>query len=1052
MLYYFELLTKRVGGLLFLFFSLHVNAQELKPYTISGLVVSEGQPIVGAAVSIKNTSVGTFTNPSGGFSLNLPAEIANPILQVQALGYEAQEFSLDEGQLEITIDLRVQELPEVVVTALGIRQDAKTLGYAVQEVKGNVLTQAREANFVQSLVGRVAGANVIQGASGIGSSSRIVLRGETSLSLQNEPLFVVDGIPIQNQRFHSETDFGNLTANLNPDDIESITVLKGPSAAALYGARAANGAILITSKSGQRAGKLQVTFNSNFTAETILQMPEWQNEYGQGSNFMYAYENGRGGGIADDLDESWGPRLDGQLIPQFDSPTTNGFRGGDTQVANRGAIIPTPWIPQPNNVKDFYETGQTFTNHLAIAGGNSDSDFRLGVTHLQNKGILPNTDFRRTNLHLNIGKTFAEKLTARINLNYIRSGSENRPAHNYIADNVNRTWVWFGRQVNLESLRNYWQAGKEGFNHFNYVYTFQNNPYFVLYENTNAFERDRLVGNIVLNYQITPHLNMMLRSGTDFFTESQRERKAFSSRNHPFGRYTEVDWEIREVNTDFLLTYQKHISADFRLQASVGGNYMKRDEHYQLNDTEQLQVPNVYNLANTRIPVRVNSTTNEKAIASLYGFAQLSYRDKLFLDITGRNDWSSTLPIDNNAYFYPSITFSGHLHELLPLPSVISFAKFRASYAAVGKDTAPYLTQNGFILLPAIEGNPVVIEPGFLANSQLQPERSTNREVGVDLRFFQDRLGIDVTYYHQLSTNQILSLPLPQSTGYSSRAFNAGEIRNEGIEIMLNAQPLKLSNGLEWLVQLNWARNRNKVLKLAEGIETLTLYEDDVAFAVREGGSIGDFYGLERVRNESGEVLIGDIGLPSLNPDPVKLGNYNPDWMAGLYNTVRFKGIELGVLFDMKAGGEMFSQLYLRGSRGGTLAHTAADREEGIVSEGVIDNGDGTYRPNDLRFPTQQFYELVYSGIVQDVATFDASYIKLREVRLSYSLPQSLLEKLSIQRAQISLVGRNLALWTDMPYVDPDTYTIAGNLSLPGFENMSQPSTRSWGVNLNLVF
>lgn len=1048
-----RLLFLRKHSILFVVFSFSTLVSYAQRGKVISGVVSYGEnPVQGIAVGIKGTSIGTFSDEFGAFKLSLTQEITNPILVISGLDFETLEIEVGINT-ELNIVLTIKELPEIVVTALGIERDKKQLGYAVQKVEGKSLEKAREVNFVQGLVGRVAGVNIISGSSGIGSSSRIVIRGETSLNLQNDPLFVVDGIPIQNQRGFLETDYGNLAANINPDDVESVTVLKGPSASALYGARAANGAIIIETKTGRNAGKLKVNVSSTYTAETIMQFPDWQNDYGQGLNFSFAYENGRGSGIGDNLDESWGPLLDGRLLPQFDSPTTNGFRGGDDQVANRGEIIPTPWVPQPNNVRDFYETGQTFTNHIAIAGSNDDSDFRLSFTNLQNKGILPNTNFRRSNIHLNVGKTFLNKLEVRANVQYIRSGSDNRPAHNYIPDNVQRIWSWLGRQVNLDNLRDYWQAGKEAFNQYNYVYSFQNNPYFVLYENTNEFTRDRLIGNLMLNYHITPDLELVVRTGTDFFNESQIEKQAFSSRNKPLGRYTEVDNLIRETNTDFLLSYKKEFTSKLQLNTSFGGNYMYRENDYYRGDTEELQVPGVYNLANTRSPVFTTSNFSEKSILSLFGIANLAYDNKLFLDITGRNDWSSTLPLNNNSYFYPSVSLSGNLHEILTLPSLVSFAKLRLSYAEVGKDTQPYQLESGFAFGVAWQNNPIVTEGGFLPNNQLKPERNTNREIGLDVRFLKNRFGIDVTYYHQVSSNQILNLPLPLSSGYGSRAFNAGKIENKGIELVLNANPIKLSNGFSWDVMLNWAKNENKVVELADGIEFLTQYDTDVIFGVDKGGSIGDFWGAERVKNENGEILIDpNIGLPSLNPEQVKLGNYNPKWMAGLYNTFSYKGFQLGVLFDWKYGGEIFSQLYLTGSQGGTLAHTAENREEGLVLEGVIDNGDGTYRPNDITFPTEVYYKLAFGGVVQDLAVFDASYVKLREVKLTYQLPEKLVSKTPFTNANISIVGRNLALWTEVPYIDPDTFSSLSGLTLPGFENMAMPSTRSWGVNLNFEF
>ena len=611
---------------------------------IEGTVVdAQTNPIPGVNVLVKGTNQGTITNIDGQYRINVSGD--TEALVFSFVGYETKEVPIGtQSIIDVDLSEDARQLGEVVVTALGVERETKALGYAVEEVQGSSITQARETNLVNSLSGRVAGVNVTGGSTTIGGSARITIRGESSLNInKNQPLFIVDGVPINNNVVGSsgsgnlETDYGNGAGEINPDDVESISVLKGPNAAALYGSRAANGVIIITTKSGKNNQGLGVSVNSTATFEDPLRLPDWQDVYGQGNRGQFAFVDGDGSGIADGVDESWGPRLDGQLIPQFDSPrNVPGFRGGDIDVAPDGSTItPTPWLANPDNVTDFFETGLTLTNNVAVSGGNESGSFRLSYTNLDQTGMLPNTDLRRNTVLFSGGYKLSEKLKADATVNYIRSRSDNRPSISYGTESLMYLWVWYGRQINTNNLRDYWQPGLEGQQQFNYNYNYHDNPYFTMYENTNGQAKDRLLGNISLTYDFTDELSLMVRSGTDFYRELRDRKRAFSTQRFPFGMYREDNIFFEERNTDFLLSYNKTLNETWSLGASFGGNRM--DQTYEYNElvAPQLSIPGVYNFGNARValqseefvdrkqhqqPVRIGQPgLPERAVPGLYG-------------------------------------------------------------------------------------------------------------------------------------------------------------------------------------------------------------------------------------------------------------------------------------------------------------------------------------------------------------------------------------------------------------------------------------------------
>ncbi len=804
---------------------------------ISGKITDSetGEPLMGANVIVPGTNLGAIANQEGAFQLEIPSDVENLI--VSYVGYARETISLN-GESDLIINLSAEEtrLEDVVITALGIERETKALGYAVQEVQGSQINTARETNLVNSLSGRVAGVNVTSGSGGIGTSSRITIRGEISLAGANQPLFVVDGIPINNgvvgsSQSGQDIDYGNGASAINPDDIETINVLKGPTAAALYGARAANGVIIITTKSGKGTKGLGVSINSTTTFESVLKLPDFQNEYGQGRGGVYNI--GDGG-------RSWGPLMDGRLVAV---PVNTEFPPSEGQEV--------PWVPYPDNVKNFYEVGRTLINNVALTAGNESADIRLSYTNHDQQGIIPNTDLKRNTIALKGGISPIRRIRVNASVNYIRTDSDQRAVISYGNESVVYTMLWEGRQVQTPLHEDYWYKGLEGLQPFTYNFRFNDNPYYTMYENLNPLDKDRLIGNINVNVELFPSVTLFLRTGVDYFSERREHLRTFGSRAFPNGAYRQDRINFEERNSDFILTYNETFNDTWGVKISAGGNRLDQTSQNLSARANELSIPGIYNLGNSRIPVQNVQFDTRKRINSLYGFATFSYKSAFFLDVTARNDWSSTLPEDNNSYFYPSVSLSTVLTDLfnLPLNSPLSFAKLRASWAQVGNDTDPFSLRNVYNYTTPWGGNPTVSESSVIANEELRPEDVNSFEVGADLRFFQGRLGVDVTYYDIRSKDQIINIPIDLVSGYTSRILNAGEIQSKGVEIVLNATPIKLNNGLTWNVNLNWSRDRTEILELAEGIETFQISGRYVQVLAKVGGRMGDMYGqiFERV-------------------------------------------------------------------------------------------------------------------------------------------------------------------------------------------------------------
>ena len=1051
--------------------------------TVSGKIIDAVSSKAIEGATIDNGSQKVLSAANGSYTIK--AEKGAKIT-VTYVGYQTYTVSVNGASLDIKVVASTDNLEDVVVTALGVKKEKKKLGYASQELKGDNLTVARESNIASQLAGKVAGVTVVGGNSGIGGSARVTIRGERSVDLnKNQPLYVIDGVPISNSivgengKGNMEVDFGNGAGFVNPDDIESINVLKGPAASALYGSRAANGVIVIKTKSGKNSKGLGIELNTNITFETALKLPEFQNKYGQGNGNggPFEFRNGAGGGITDGVDEGWGPAFTGQSYPQFNSPRTlNGqripFLGGDLNAPVGSIITPTPWLPDIDGVANFFETGRTVTNNVAIVGGNTEGDFRLSYTNLDQTGIVPNTDLKRNTVSFSGGYNLTDKFTARAFVSYIKSNSGNRPSISYGTENIMYLFTsWFPRSVKIDDMKRMWQPGLDGLKQFGWNYNYHDNPYLTVYENTNGQELDKIIGNVTLKYEFTKWLNLQLRSATDYSSEISAYKRGFSTQRFPFGQYREARVTTEERNSDFLFSADKKINTDFSLTATFGGNQTNQKSNYNEVNAGQLNIPGIYKITNNRVPVDVSQTVATKKVNSLYSSAQVGYKNYLFLELTGRNDWSSALTLpeelkalgsEKNSFFYSSAALSAIVSDMIQLPKSIDFAKVRGSVAQVGNDTDPFTFTQAYNPSTAFGTAQIYGETDRLANLSLKPEISTAFEIGAELKMFKKRVGLDLTFYSSNTKNQIINIPLSLTSGYSTRSINAGLIKNYGFEAMLNLVPIDGKvNGLKWMVDLNFSTNRSKVVRLSDGLNNLVMASRSVSIEARVSERMGDMYGIgyARVQNTnpagnfydaSGKFvgqMVFDNGRPIRTTERIKLGNYNPDWLAGINNTFLYKNFKLSFLFDVRVGGEIYSHTQTVGREGGIIIETLEGRADGYdlskPGNGVIGKGvkvvNGQFVPNDIKRTAREWHTAYTSGRnIAEGVMFDASFAKLRELQIGYNLPQSMLKKGPFKGASISLVGRNLAVWSDVPHVDPEVMSFTGGTALPGIEHICQ--------------
>ncbi|TYP95823.1 TonB-linked SusC/RagA family outer membrane protein [Sphingobacterium allocomposti] len=1037
--------------------------------SVSGAVLDDNtrSPLGGVTIFAAGKPLGTTDN-QGRFSIEIER---NQEVTFQSIGYQTLTRTWSESAGNVTISLFSddQEITEVVVTALGIKREAKSLGYAVTQISGEQMTDATPSNWVDAMKGKVAGLNITQASSGPLNTARITLRGDRSLvGGNNEALIVVDGIPLIKGGASSgvtdaygagssgldkdiPVDFGNGFSDINPDDIESISVLKGAAATALYGSRAGNGALIITTKSGKRNSKgIGVTVNSNSSFQNVLRWPEFQYEYGQGNlnrnaagELYYSYGASADGANTGSTSSAWGPKFEGQEYFQYD-PTVEGQ-----------SLTRQPWRPYKDGVTGFFRTGSTFMNNVAFDGGTDKFSARASLTHTKNEWIMPNTGFDRLVASLNGTANLSDKLKVNFKANYTNKNSDNLPGTGYNNQSIAYFMIFQNPSIDLDWYRPRWQRGQEQIAQIHPFSSYIENPFIIAHEMTNSLASHGVDGMLQGLYTFNPQWELMVRSGLSMRSDARQQRRPWDTANFPNGYYKEQDMFFLESNTDALLTYNTQLHEDFKLRASLGGNVMKRDARVNNSVARGLTLPGIYKLSNALTNALAENDRAAKEVQSVYGMVNLSWQDKIYLDLTARNDWSSTLPAHNRSYFYPSISSSFILSELMTLPEAISFAKLRASWARVGSDTEPYRTSKYF----ATSVFPGSAEaPSVLHNADLKPEMSASSEFGLNVAFLNNRLTTDVNYYYIRSFNQVLSVPLDVTTGFSSAFINAGLIENKGWEISLSGTPV-MNEHFRWTTSINWAKNDNKVLELTEGVETpyqiiATSGSGAVESRATIGGSLGDLWGYGLVRNENGDVLYDpNTGLAVRPNDKTLIGNAYADWRGGFHNEFRYKNMSLSVLLDGQYGGIVYSQTHHKMTEQGKLKHTLKGRETGtIVGEGVIDNGDGTYSPNTTAAAINTWYGDYYRRANLETNSFDASYLKLREVRFEFGLPKSVVSRLKMNNASIAFFGRDLFMWTNFPMYDPETAALNGSSIMPGVEMGQMPSTKTFGINLRANF
>jgi TonB-linked SusC/RagA family outer membrane protein len=1060
--------------------SVLLAAQENR-YTAT-VLDNEQVPVAGATVLELGTQNYVLTDDDGQFAI----ATAGPDfeLQISFVGFEPIRLQVTDGNMPAVVSFTQLSaaLQEVVVTALGIERQTRSITSSVEKVGARQLTDVPLTNVTNSLAGQVAGVQITNGSSGVGSSSRIIIRGENSLNGSNQPLFVVDGVPINNEMVSSdlfnngpgiqEVDYGNGISEINPDDIESMTVLKGPGSAALYGSRAANGVVVITTKRGQQKPGLGVTTSSTLTFEGLLTSPDYQNVYGGGSNGEYAFVNGVGGGINDGGISSYGPRMEGQLLPQFDSPSVgvdgNAVRAGDVLARTRpdgtlADVTPTPWLARPDNIRDFFETGVTTQNNVAIASASEAGRMRLSYSNLRNKGILPNTGLERDGVAFSFDRALGSRLKVGAFANFINSRSDNRPNLGYGFENVMYGFNWTGRQVDLNSLKDYWQAGQEGIQQFNYNYLWITNPYLTLNENTNSFNKNRLYGNAFADYSFSEKLSLRLRTGVDYFSDLRKFKRAFSTISKPFGSYREDNIGFLEINKDFLLTYDDQFNRDWAYTVSAGGNRMDQSLDYGFTEATQLAVPGVYSLANARAPLMSRTEQFEKRINSLYGLANFSYQSKLFLNFNLRNDWSSTLPAGNNSFAYYAAGASYVLSNDLRLPRAIDYLKVRFNASRVGGDTDPYQLANTFQFNQNYGSSIRFTNEQELKNANLKPERLDALEAGVEIWLLNDRLQLDIAAYENTSVNQIIGRPISQASGFSNAIENGGEVRTRGLEARLSAKIID-KGPFKWASAVNFSTFESKVTRLPIGIDQFVSGiasvfrgsggSNAVFYIAKEGGEVGDMYGTGFVEID-GQILYDANGLPVQDDNLRLLGNYNPDFSLGFSNQLTYHNFSLMMLWDWRHGGTIVSRTKALGSTSGVLKETLEGRADGVVGEGVMNVGsteNPQYVPNTTAVAAGTFYNNFFDRGNEASALYDASYLKLRQLSLYYTLPQAFSSKLGFQNLQLGVVGSNLLLFTENPHFDPELNAMQGRNQTFGVEDMSMPSARSYGVSIKTAF
>jgi TonB-linked SusC/RagA family outer membrane protein len=1018
------------------------NSNQVELLVKGKVTGSDNKPVEGASITVKGSKgKGVSSNNNGEFTISVRK---GDILQVTSIGFDPKEISIVNGDdLGITLNPMDKAMSEVIVTALGIKKEKRKVAYAAQEVKGAELEKAREANVLSNLTGKVAGLS-IQTKSTLFENPDVSLRGGSTI-------VVIDGVP-------TTSDFWNVS----PDDIDNITVLKGTSATALYGSLGINGAIMITTKKGKTgANGVEVSFNSTTQFQAgYLKIPETQTDYGMGWAGQYSFFDGRGGGLYDDYGYVYGPKLNQKdastasgfvEIPQFNSPI-------DPVTGQR---VPLPWITRSeSNLKKFLRNELITTNNISVAGKSDQGEYRVSLTHLFQQGQVPNTHLNSTTLNLSGGLKFSEKFRMDATLSYNKQYTPNYPVTGYGPDNFfYNVILWLGPEADINDLRNYWVPGKEGTEQMTYNYTWYNNPWFLAHERLRGYYRDVLVGQVSGVYDFSKEFSLLVRSGINLTNTTSDIKTPWSFINYgsskaPFGNYDITKADQFRIVTDAILTYKKRFLTDFNATVSVGAS--SRYENYSVlgSSTNGLSVPGVYNLSNSINPVTSTNQVVERQVNSVLGYGELSYKNEVYLNLTGRNDWSSTLQKPNNSFFYPSVSLGVIASEMVKLPTAISYLKFRGSWANISTDINPYRTLPVYTTGIRWNGQPSLVLPDSLISPGLKPNKTISQEYGTEIRFLKNRIGIDFTYYTYIDEDFVVPVPISQASGYKGILVNGDKVNRKGIEIVLNGTPIQKTD-FSWNVTFNYSRNRSYQRGYYGG--------DTMRGLVKIGDRTDVLAGWKWDRSPDGKIVY-DGGIPQYVNAYTKLGYTNPDWEFGFINAFTYKSFNFSFQFDGRIGGSMINGFEAKMWEGGMHKASANsyrdDAYNGVASyvgDGVVVTGGAVqydafgnlisdtrkFAPNNVKVNYIDWIFASYTNGIGDAVLYKRTFVKLREIVVGYNFAPHALRKTPFKSATISLVGRNLFLFTNVPFMDPDGYTDY---------SLAEPSYRNIGLNINLKF
>lgn len=1013
--------------------SINTEAVEQEKKQVKGTVTDDtGVPLPGVNVIVKGTTHGSITDLDGHYSLEVSE---SNILIFSFVGFDSKEVTVtNKTEINVSLAPQVDELEEVVVTAFGIEKEKKSIGYSVQEVKSDELTDTRTTNVGANLSGKIAGVQV-NPSGGLGGSVSVRVRGSSSISGNNEPLWVVDGVPINTTMMGqlSNPDDGpewggsiadGGVSDINPEDIENISVLKGPNAAALYGSRAQNGAIIITTKKGKKQEGVKVEYNANVMFEQVQSFYNMQDTYGQGTN----------GNVDTNAMGSWGAPMNGQMVQSWVDPTQQ-----------------TPYTAN-NQYQDFFELGSSVANNIAVSGGNELATFRVSFMDQRTNGIFPSQALDKNSIDFQ-GGLKTEKFTLNGKFNYINHREVGSPANGYNGT-VNQ-FVQMPRSIQSNDIRNNYMHPVYGHQlNWSGLSSQYINPYWHN-ENTsmNNMDRNRFVTMVSAGYQFNDWLSLSAKSGMDYYAETRESRDLPSNKTMTDKKYVLDNYNVMEMNSDIMLNANKTFG-DWGVSGSIGANNMQQQRAGMGSVGRGQIVPGIWSIPNATAVVNRQSYY-EKEIQSVFAFGQFSYRNYIFLDWTARNDWSSTLPSENRSYFYPSIAGSLVVSDMLEdfntqLPDWMTYLKVRGAWAKVGNDTDPYMLAGTYGVMQGAAG-PIVEAPLQLPLEGLKPEETVSSEFGAEARFLNNRLYADFTVYKTNTFNQILTVPMTSSSGYESKVINAGDVENRGIELMLNATLIKNTN-LTWDVGFNFSKNRTYVNELADGVETFEMASiNGVTIVAQEGNDYGNIRSTRSfVYDDNGNKLIGSDGLPITSNTPEVIGNIQPDFMGSINTTVTYKNISLRAQVDYKQGGEIYSYTDAIGTLQGTGERTLQGRDGTMVVQGI--NAE-TGQPNTTQISSEQYWNHVGgANAVGSEFIYDASYISLRELSIGYSLPRDWLDGMFLNSVRLSAVGRNLFYFkTNMPGTSPESF--AGPTDgYRGIEMGGYPMTRNFGFNVNVVF